>query len=151
MFRSRFSIAAAAALALGLAAPLAAAAPPREDCVRLEHVRAFAAESDTSLVVRQGRSQYRRITVEAGCPIRQADRIGFAVGAQQAYLQGAGARLIAVTGATGTPRLCTASPHAYVTFIEDGRDLRARCRIQGIEGADRAAFDAAGPGRDNRY
>ena len=113
-------------------------------------MRAFAAETDTSPIVRQGKGQFKRITVQSGCPIEDADRIGFAVGSQQIYTQAADGRFIPTNSTNLQNRFCTASRHTYLTIIRDNEDLRSRCKIKAIETVDRAIFDAAGTVRDNR-
>lgn len=142
-------------VALALATLLAATAfatpafaGDQDECVRVNQVRAFAADGD-ALIVRQGKSTFRRIDVAEGCPLAAADRIGFAVGNSQLYVQGMGGRFIP-TSETTHARFCTATRHAYVTLIEDNEDLRSRCRITAISPSSREAFDAAGQVRDNR-
>lgn len=150
MYRSFRSLLAAAALMASLPV-LAQASESQSDCVRINQVRAFTVESDTSVLVRQGKGQFRRITVTEGCPIPRADRIGFAFGGQQLSTLGTGGRQIPVTTSGIQNRFCSASPHAYVTFIRDNDDQRERCRIQSIETIDRETFEASGTVRDNRH
>jgi hypothetical protein len=145
MRRSLFAV-----LALASLLPTIALANNNDDCVRVNQVRAFAAETDTSLIVRQGKGQFKRITVQAGCPIEDADRIGFAVGSQQLYTQAVDGRFIPTNSTNLQNRFCTASRHTYLTVIRDNEDLRSRCKIQAIETVDRGTFDAAGAVRDNR-
>ena len=152
-------VAAAAAGAGGVLAVAGAVQPRpssavdtgRPECIRIQQVRAFATESETTLIVRQGRSQYRRLAVEDGCPLRSADRIGFAFGGNQFYLSSSSGRQIPVNTTTLGTRVCTATPHAYLVVIDDGSDLRERCRVQGITAATAADFETANPYVDNRY
>ena len=104
MRRSLFAV-----LALASLIPTIALADNNDDCVRVNQVRAFAAETDTSLIVRQGKGQFKRITVQAGCPIEDADRIGFAVGSQQLYTQAVDGRFIPTNSTNLQNRFCTAS------------------------------------------
>lgn len=140
-----------AALAIALsAAALPALASASEDCIRVQQVRAFAVDSDHSLIVRQGPSRFHRVTLSADCPIGRADRIGFVQGNSQFYVVGRGNDHIPVSRSSLQSRFCTATPHAFVSVIENDKSLRTRCPIVSIEASTQEAFQA-GQVRDNRY
>lgn len=121
-----------------------------EDCVYINKVRAFAAESDTTLVVRQGKGVYRRIEVPAGCPIHQADRIGFSYGNQLVYLQNPTGGYIRVTSSNIVGRFCSATPHSNVVLVNDREDIDSQCKILNISAATQDEFEALHI-QDNRY
>lgn len=139
------------ALSLVATAALLSTSPAQaqDDCVRIKQVRAFSVQDD-ALVVRVGKSQFRRIAVEDACPLERADRIGFAQGQQQLYVLGRGSDRIPVVNDSIVGRFCDDTRHTYVTLIDDGVDLRAWCRIVGIQGSSRDEFEA-GAVNDNRY
>ena len=121
-----------------------------EDCVYINKVRAFAPESDTTLVVRQGKGVYRRIEVPAGCPVAQADRIGFSYGNQLVYLQNPTGGYTRVTSGNMVGRFCTATPHSNVVLVNDRDNFDRQCMIVNISAATQAEFEALQV-RDNRY
>ena len=143
----------AALMSIALAAVAAVSAPAlaADDCVRIQQVRAFSVDSDNSLIVRQGPSRFHRITVAPGCQLERADRIGFVQGSAQLYTLGRGSQLIPTSSSSLQTRFCSATPHAYISVIDNGEDRRARCRIQGIEPSTLEQFQAADNSRDNRY
>lgn len=145
MFKSAF-------IALSFAFALTASAAPTNpaDCVYVNKVRAFAAESDTTLVVRQGKGVYRRIEVPAGCPIQQADRIGFSYGNQLVYLQNPTGGYTRVTNNSIVGRFCSATPHSNVVLVNDQEDMDSQCTILKISAATQNEFEAL-QSRDNRY
>lgn len=98
-------------------------------------MRAFAPESANTLIVRQGKGVYRRIEVQEGCPMAQAERIGFSYGNQLLYVQSQTGNYTRVTSNGIVGRFCTATPHSNVVFIDDSSDIDARCRIVKISGA----------------
>ena len=122
-----------------------------EDCVYINKVRAFAPESDNTLIVRQGKGIYRRIEVENHCPMQQADRIGFSYGNSLLYVQSATSNYTRVTKGSIVGRFCTATPHSNVVFIDDDAEIDQRCRITRISGATQTDFEATQNGKDNRY
>lgn len=121
-----------------------------EDCVYINKVRAFAPESDTTLVVRQGKGVYRRIELPAGCPIHQADRIGFSYGNQLVYLQNPNGGYTRVTSGSIVGRFCSATPHSNVVLVNDQEDIDSQCKILKISSATQDEFEALQV-RDNRY
>lgn len=139
----------AAILTIASASAFAGPTNP-EDCVYINKVRAFAAESDTTLVVRQGKGVYRRIEVPAGCPIRHADRIGFSYGNQLVYLQNPTGGYTRVTSSNIVGRFCSATPHSNVVLVNDREDIDSQCKIVKISAATQDEFEAL-PGKDNRY
>ena len=141
----------AALLVLALSAT--ALAPPvlaSDDCIRVQQVRAFSVDSDRTLVVRQGPSRFHRVTLPEDCPLESADRLGFVQGNSQFYVIGQGSRHIPANTSSLQTRFCTATPHAYVSIIENNKDRRTRCPILSIEASSQEAFQA-GQVRDNRY
>lgn len=146
MFR-RAILVSIALTAVAVASPALAS----DDCVRVQQVRAFSVESENSLIVRQGPSRFHRITVASDCPLAEADRIGLVQGNSQLYVVGRGSQFIPTSGGSLSTRFCTATPHAYVSIIDDSQDRRPRCRIQAIEPTTAEQFEAANNTRDNRY
>lgn len=129
---------------------LAPSALASEDCIRVQQVRAFSVDSDSSLIVRQGPSRFHRITLAENCPVGEADRIGFVQGNSQFYVVGRGSRQIPATTTSMQSRFCTVTPHAQISVIRNNEDRRTRCPILSIEASSREAFEA-GKVRDNRY
>lgn len=119
---------------------------------RPARIRAFAPETPSSLVVREGRSRYVRLTLADACPaLASAQRIAFQVGSALPVADEPGIRVPAVHGAPPA-KLSAATPHAYLVVIAP--DARTACRLAGVAMADRATFDhaaAAHGARDNRY
>ena len=139
----------AAVLTIASASAFAAPTNP-EDCVYINKVRAFAVESNTTLVVRQGKGVYRRIEVPAGCPIYNADRIGFSYGNQLVYLQNPTGGYTRVTNGNIVGRFCSATPHSNVVLVNDREDIDRQCKILKISAATQDEFEAL-PRQDNRY
>ncbi len=149
---SRYALLSTAALAVAaLAATVSTPASASEECIRTQQVRAFATDSADSLIVRQGPSRFHRVEVAPGCQLDRADRIGFAQGNAQLYTMGRGSQVIPTSSSSLQTRFCSATPHAYVTVIDNSEDVRTRCRIQSIQPSTRAAFEAADNRRDKRY
>lgn len=145
-----FKFALAAVFSFSFALTASAGPTNPEDCVYINKVRAFAAESDTTLVVRQGKGVYRRIEVPAGCPIYQADRIGFSYGNQLVYLQNPTGGYTRVTSSNIVGRFCSATPHSNVVLINDHEDIDSQCKILKISAATQSEFEAL-QSQDNRY
>lgn len=139
-----------AVLTLALASPAFAGPTNPDDCVYINKVRAFAPESETTLVVRQGKGVYRRIEVPAGCPVTHADRIGFSYGNQLVYLQNPTGGYTRVTSGSIVGRFCTATPHSNVVLVNDRENFDSQCKIVNISAATQAEFEALQV-RDNRY
>lgn len=119
---------------------------------RPSRVHAFAAESANSLVVREGRERYLRLTLAESCPaVTGAERIAFQIGAALTVADEPGAR-IPVTRGSAPAVLSAATPHAHLVAIN--AEGRVACRLAGVAEADQAAFDTAAAQHgehDNRY
>lgn len=139
-----------AVLAFGFSLGAAAAPTNPDDCVYINKVRAFAPESDTTLVVRQGKGVYRRIELVAGCPVVQADRIGFGYGNTLMSVHNPTGGYTRVTSSNMVGRFCSATPHANVVLINDRSNHDRQCKILTISPATEEEFDAL-RAKDNRY
>lgn len=115
-------------------------------------IRAFAPESDTSVVVREGRERFLRLTLADACPaLANASRIAFQVGPGLVVADHDGA-LVPVVRNTAPAVLSAATPHAHLIAVR--AEGRTACRLMGVAEVDRALFDAAAAihgRRDNRY
>lgn len=119
---------------------------------RPSRVRAFAPETDTSLVVREGRERFLRLTLAGACPaLTTASRIAFQVGPGLVLADHDGA-LVPVVRDGAPAVLSSATPHAHLVAV--GPEGRTACRLVGVAEVDRALFGAAAAihgHRDNRY
>lgn len=119
---------------------------------RPTRVRAFAPESETSVVVREGRGRYLRLTLAGACPsLANASRIAFQVGPGLVVADHEGA-LVPIVRNAAPAVLSAATPHAHLVAV--GPDGRTACRLVGVAEVDRALFGAAAAihgDRDNRY
>lgn len=130
--------------------PTAHAGP--EASFRPARVRAFAPESPTSLIVREGRSRFVRLTLAERCPaLSQASRLALQTGSSLAAADETGRQLPVVRGpAPGV--ISSETPHAYIVAIDT--NSRTVCRLAGVAVVGQAAFEAAAAAfgsRDNRY
>lgn len=128
------------------------AMPPSDAAFRPARVRAFAPESDTSVVVREGRERFLRLTLAGNCPaLANARRIAFQVGPGLVVADQDGL-LVPIVRNAAPAVLSAATPHAHlVTVSTEGRTT---CRLAEAAEVDRALFEAAAAtnGRhDNRY
>ena len=119
---------------------------------RPTRVRAFAPESAQSVVVREGRERYIRLTLAEACPaLTSAERIAFQVGSGLFAAEQGGASVPLVR--TTVPTVVSSETrHAHVVAINGNN--RIACRLAGVTPADQAAFDTAAAvhgSRDNRY
>jgi hypothetical protein len=119
---------------------------------RPARIRAFAPETASSVIVREGRNRYLRLNLADPCPVLAgAQRIAFQVGPALPVADGPGARVPVNRGALPAV-ISAATPHAYLVAIAP--DRRTACRLASVATADRATFDhaaAAHGARDNRY
>jgi hypothetical protein len=119
---------------------------------RPARVRAFAPESATSVVVREGRERYLRLTLADACPaLAHAQRLAFQVGPGLVASDQDGT-LIPVVRDGAPAVLSAATPHAHVVAVASNG--RVACRLAEVAEVDRALFDAAATvhgSRDNRY
>lgn len=119
---------------------------------RPARIRAFTPESDTSVIVREGRERYLRLTLSEACPgLADGQRLAFQVGPGLVAADHDG-MLIPVTRQSAPPVISPATPHAYLVTVATGS--RATCRLSGVAEVDRSLFEAAAAtngGHDNRY
>lgn len=119
---------------------------------RPDRVRAFAPETPSMVVVREGRDRYLRLTLTADCPaLASAQRLAFQVGPGLVAADQNGT-LVPVVRQSAPAMLSAATPHAYVVTV--AAEGRTTCRLADVTPADRAAFEAAAAvhgHRDNRY
>lgn len=119
---------------------------------RPARVRAFAPETPSSLVVREGRSRFVRLTLTEACPaLTTAQRLSFQIGPGLAEVQAEGA-LVPVVRNNAPTVVSTATPHAHIVAIQS--NSRVACRLAGVAEADQAAFDTAAAvhgKHDNRH
>lgn len=139
---------------LSLMAPAAQAAEASDSgaSFRPARVRAFAPESPTSVVLREGRSRFVRLTLAESCPaLSQASRVAFQSGPALAAADETG-RQVAVVRGPAPAVVSSETPHAYIVSI--GTNSRTACRLAGVAVVGQAAFEAAAQlhgQRDNRY
>lgn len=108
---------------------------------RPDRVRAFAVESDRSVVVREARQRFLRLTFAAPCPtLIGAQRLAFQVGPGLIAAVEDGT-LVPIVRNTAPRLMSAATPHAYAVVI--GLDSRTTCRLLGVTEVDRSLFDAA--------
>lgn len=128
------------------------AALSSEATFRPARVRAFAPESDTSVVVREGRERFLRLTLAGACPaLTNASRIAFQVGPGLVVADRDGA-LVPIVRNAAPAVLSAATPHAHLVAV--GPEGRTACRLVGVAVVDQTLFDAAAAihgQRDNRY
>lgn len=118
---------------------------------RPDRVRAFAVESDRSVVVREAREHFLRLTFAAPCPtLIGAQRLAFQIGPGLVAVVEDGT-LVPIVRDTAPRVISAATPHAYAVVV--GLDGRATCRLLGVTEVDRSLFDAAAAHgrRENRY
>lgn len=119
---------------------------------RPSRVRAFAPESATSLLVREGRATYRRLTLAKSCPaLSHSDRVAFQTGSSLTAIDEQGRQVPVVRGQAPTV-VSTGTRSAFVVAIT--ANSRVACRLASVAPADQAAFEAAAQlhgSRDNRY
>lgn len=119
---------------------------------RPARVRAFAPESATSVVVREGRERYVRLTLADACPkLADAQRLAFQVGPGLVAADHDGT-LVPVVRNGAPVVLSAATPHAHVVVVTS--ESRTTCRLAEVADVDRDLFDAAATvhgSRDNRY
>lgn len=139
--------------ALSLMASVAQAAESSESgaSFRPARVRAFAPESTNSVVLREGRSRFVRLTLAESCPsLSQASRVAFQTGSSLPVAD-EGSRQVPVVRKAPTV-VSNGTPHTFVVVINDSN--RTACRLSGVTAVDQAVFDAASQlhgQRDNRY
>lgn len=119
---------------------------------RPARVRAFAVESDRSVVVREARERFLRLTLAAPCPtLINARRLAFQIGPGLVAAVEDGTLVPIVRNAS--PRVISpATPHAYAVVIGD--EGRTTCRLLDVAEVDQSLFDAAAAvhgRRDNRH
>lgn len=119
---------------------------------RPARVRAFTTESATSLLVREGRATYRRLTLAESCPaLSHASRIAFQTGSSFAAADDGG-RQVPVIHGQAPAVVSTGTRSAFVVAIT--ANSRVACRLASVAPADQAAFEAAAQlngQQDNRY
>lgn len=119
---------------------------------RADRVRAFAPESTQSVVIREGRSRFVRLTFVDSCPaLARAERIAFQVGSGLFATEQDGASVPMVRNTVPTV-VSSETRHAHVVAING--NSRVACRLAGVTPADQAAFDMAAAvhgSHDNRY
>jgi len=119
---------------------------------RPDRVRAFAVESDRSVVVREARQRFLRLTLAAPCPaLISAQRLDFQVGPGLVAAVEDGS-LVPIVRNSAPAVISVATPHAHAVVI--GSEGRTTCRLLDVAEVDRSLFDAAAAvhGRhDNRY
>lgn len=136
------SIAIAIIASTAMAASASAAKIDNDECIRTNQARAFAVESENSVIIRQGRENFRRVTVAENCPLNDADRVAFFIGNNVASAT-IGGRTVPVNKSTISERICTKTPHARLAVIEDGVDQSVtRCAITSIAPANRTDFES---------
>lgn len=115
-------------------------------------VRAFAPESPTSVVLREGRSRFVRLTLAESCPaLTQASRLAFQTGPSLTGAHEQGRQVPVVRGAVPTV-VSNGTRHIYVVAIND--NSRTTCQLAGVAVVDQAEFEAVAQlngQRDNRY
>lgn len=145
-------LAAVAALALNFLLTVGMAHADSGVSFRPSRVHAFAAESANSVVVREGRERYLRLTLAESCPaVTGAERIAFQIGSTLTVADEPGAR-VPVTRGSAPAVITTETPHAHLVAISS--NSRVACRLAGVAEADRSAFEttaAANGQHDNRY
>lgn len=118
---------------------------------RPARVRAFAPESPTSLLVREGRSRFVRLTLAESCPVLgQASRVAFQTGSSLTVASESTGQVPVVRGAAPIV-VSNGTRSAFVVAITANN--RVACRLASVAPADQAAFEAAAVNgsRDNRY
>lgn len=119
---------------------------------RPDRVRAFAVESDRSVVVREARERFLRLTFAAPCPkLIGAQRLAFQIGPGLVAAVEDGT-LVPIVRNSAPGVISAATPHAHAVVI--GLDGRTICRLLGVTEVDRSLFDAAAAvhgRRDNRH
>lgn len=120
--------------------------------IRPQRIRAFAVESDRSVVVREGPSTFRRLTTQESCPyLASATRLAFQIGTDtEAVDSGAGA--VALTRGAPPPQVSGRTPHAAVVLVLP--QGRTACFIDKVLIADESEFQSAADAHgkhDNRY
>lgn len=139
---------------LALMAPVAQAAEASDTgaSFRPARVRAFASESTNSVVLREGRSHYLRLSLAEGCPsLSQASRVAFQTGSSLPVADEGSRQVPVVRGAVPTV-VSSETRHIYVVALND--NSRTTCRLAGVAVVDQAEFEAAAQlngQRDNRY
>lgn len=131
---------------IALMAALALASLPAlatdSNCFNTSRVRAFASDTDGSLIIKEGGRTYRRITVDAACPLAGAERLYFHQGPGTAGTLYTGSRQIPVIRNSLTQRFCASTPAISVVVMDYWGNRQTRCRIQAIEPATREDFQA---------
>ena len=119
---------------------------------RPARVRAFAQESAISLVVREGRSRFVRLTLAEECPtLAKAQRLSFQIGAGLVAAEQEGGSVPVVRNTVPTV-VSRETRHAHVVAVNGNN--RVACRLAGVAHVDQAAFDTAAAvhgAHDNRY
>lgn len=135
------------AIALSLlGASLVSAAPAVADSdayVRVNGVREFVQETGNTVLVRQARTQYLRISLDSTCPIADARRIGFKVGAGVTYsLVGSTGAAVPVNQGSTTPRIYSDTRHAWLISVNKN-ETQYICKINQVEHVAPDVFTAA--------
>ncbi len=119
---------------------------------RPTRVRAFAPEGPQSVVIREGRNRFVRLSFVDSCPaLARAERIAFQVGSGISAVHQNGASVPVVRNTVPTV-VSRETRHAHVVAINGNN--RVACRLAGVAPADQAAFDTAAAihgKHDNRY
>lgn len=119
---------------------------------RPARVRAFVPESSNSVVLREGRSRFVRLTLVESCPaLGQASRLAFQTGSSLAAADETGRQVPVVRGQAPTV-VSNGTTHVHLVAIND--NSRTTCRLAGVTVVGQAAFEAAAQlhgQRDNRY
>jgi hypothetical protein len=119
---------------------------------RPDRVRAFAVESDHSVVVREARQRFLRLTLASPCPaLISAHRLAFQIGPGLVAAVEDGT-LVPIVRNSAPPVISVATPHAHAVVV--GSEGRATCRLLDVAEVDQSLFDAAAAvhgRRDNRY
>lgn len=151
---NRFFVALAFAATVFSSIPAVAAphATSGDTFIRIQRVREFVPESANTVLLREAKTKYTRVTTAGDCPvIADANRIGFQVGTNVYNIYSSG-QYVGVTGDSVITQISAKTPHAAIVLIQDGR--RYACSIASITAIEPSVFTdaaAAGLSRDNRY
>lgn len=119
---------------------------------RPTRVRAFSTESALSVIVREGRERYIRLTLAEACPaVASAERIAFQVGSSLFATDKNGASVPVVANTIPTV-VSSETRHGHLVAING--NSRVACRLSTVSAVDRAVFEAAAAtngSHDNRY
>lgn len=147
-YRSLFALALIGMAAVSTTAT-AAGTTAEDECLNVDLARGATFE-DNSILIRQGREQYRRLEVTGTCPLSEADRVSaISAGGVRKHISYVGDRMIPRSFGGIAPKVCSKTRFKNVHLVkEDGASREyVDCEIVNVSAATEQEFRAGRPSR----